>query len=156
MLATTAPEETSQAVMQVTTFYVGNALLGVDIGVVQEINRNMMLTRVPDASPSVRGVMNLRGEVVTVLDLRILLGLPQTTGSNASRNLIIKRDGELIGIWVDRVADILSINMQDVSPAPSNLDGIQAKFVKGVYQLPDSLVMLLDHRELINASLQLD
>lgn len=140
-------------IIQYATFYVGEALLGIDISVVHEINRNMILTRVPHGPPCVRGVMNLRGEVVTVLDLRFLLGLPPSEPTVHSRNIILKCDGELIGVWVDRVADILSLLTQDVLPPPSNLTGMQARFVRGVYQQPQSLVMLVDQREILQASL---
>ena len=143
----------ANAPVQYTTFFVGKTLLGLDIGVVQEINRNMILTRVPHSPPCVRGVMNLRGEVVTVLDLRYLLGLPPGEQTSHSRNIIMKCEGELLGVWVDRVADILSITTTDITPPPSNLSGIQARFVRGVYQQPQSLVMIVDPREILVASL---
>lgn len=139
--------------IQYATFYVGGALLGLDISIVQEINRNMVLTRVPHAPPCVRGVMNLRGEVVSVLDLRYLLGLPPSEPTKHSRNIIVKCDGELVGIWVDQVADILSLSQNDVLPPPSNLGGFQARFVRGVYQQPESLVMIVDPKEILLASL---
>ncbi len=139
--------------IQYTTFFVGDALLGLDISFVQEINRNMVLTRVPHGPPSVRGVMNLRGEVVTMLDLRYLLGLPKGESTVHNRNVIVKCDGELVGVWVDRVADILTIQGSDITPPPSNLSGLQARFVRGVYQQPESLVMIVDPREILQASL---
>ncbi len=143
----------SSNLVQYTTFYVGDALLGLDIGVVQEINRNMVLTRVPHGPPCVRGVMNLRGEVVTMLDLRYLLGLPKGEPTAHNRNVIVKCDGELVGVWVDRVADILSIAQTDITPPPSNLSGLQSRFVRGVYQQPESLVMIVDPKEILQASL---
>lgn len=139
--------------IQYATFFVGGALLGLDISIVQEINRNMVLTRVPHSPACVRGVMNLRGEVVTVLDLRYLFGLPSSEPTARSRNIIVKCDGELVGIWVDQVADILSLSSNDVLPPPSNLSGIQSRFVRGVYQQTESLVMIIDPKEILQASL---
>jgi purine-binding chemotaxis protein CheW len=148
-----SPNAMPAATIQYATFFVGGALLGLDISIVQEINRNMVLTRVPHGPPCVRGVMNLRGEVVTVLDLRFLLGLPPSEPTSHSRNIIVKCDGELVGVWVDRVADILSLSSSDVLPPPSNLSGVHARYVRGVYQQPESLVMIVDPKEILQASL---
>lgn len=103
------PILSSSKAVQYTTFFCNRAVLGLDISYVQEINRTVNLTRVPLSPPCVRGVMNLRGEVVTMLDLRILMGLPAGEPSKLSRNLILKYEGEVFGLWVDGVADILTI-----------------------------------------------
>lgn len=146
-------ETYSSRTVQYTTFYCDNSLLGLDIGNVQEINRNHDLTRVPLGHPCVRGVMNLRGEVVTMLDLRILMGLPKGTPSSRNRNLVIKCEGETFGLWVDGVADILTIDPQHITPPPSNLSIGEARLIRGVYQAEHSLVMLVEPREILNASL---
>ncbi|MCU0720324.1 MAG: chemotaxis protein CheW [Pirellula sp.] len=138
---------------QYSTFYCGDSLFGLDIGYVQEINRTTGLTRVPLAANCVRGVMNLRGEVVTMLDLRTLLGLPNDRKSVASRNLILKCDGDIFGVCVDGVADILTIDADAVTAPPSNLSINESKLIKGVYQTDTVLIMLIDPREILNASL---
>jgi purine-binding chemotaxis protein CheW len=97
--------------------------------------------------------MNLRGEVVTVLDLRCLMGLPKVTDSARCRNLVINCDGESFGLWVDGVADILSIDFHDITPPPSNLSIAEARLIRGVYQSAHSLVMLVDPKEILNVSL---
>lgn len=141
-------------VIQYATFYVGSSLLGLDISAVQEINRNLKLTKVPLGPPSVRGVMNLRGEVVTVLDLQMLLEQRPAETTQKSRNMIVKCDGELIGILVDRVADIVSISSSDIMPPPTNLSGSESRIVRGVYQMENSLVMVVIPKEIYQLSLQ--
>jgi len=138
---------------QYSTFYCGESLFGLDIGFVQEINRTSGLTGVPLAANCVRGVMNLRGEVVTMLDLRTLLGLPKNTESGINRNLILKCDGDIFGVCVDGVADILTIESDAITAPPSNLSINESKLIKGVYQSDTVLIMLIDPREILNASL---
>ena len=138
---------------QYSTFYCGDSLFGLDIGYVQEINRTSGLTGVPLAANCVRGVMNLRGEVVSMLDLRTLLGLPSNRNSVANRNLILKCDGDIFGVCVDGVADILTIESDAVTAPPSNLSISESKLIKGVYQTDTVLIMLIDPREILNASL---
>ncbi|MCY2984566.1 MAG: chemotaxis protein CheW [Planctomycetota bacterium] len=146
-------KNTNSGIVQYTTFYCDRSLLGLDISFVQEINRNLDLTRVPLGHPCVRGVMNLRGEVVTMLDLRTLMGLPKSPNTIRNRNLILKCEGETFGLWVDGVADILTIGSQDITPTPSNLSLVDSRLIRGVYQTENKLVMLVEPRELLAASL---
>jgi len=134
----------SIAERQYATFYVGHMLLGVDIGVVQEINRHAGFTRVPHAPEYVRGVINLRGEVATIIDLRTILGLPKPESRSDSRNLIVHYRGESIGLVVDRISDILTISDDDVSPPPTNVGGVDGRLMKGVCTLETAIVVLLD------------
>jgi len=129
---------------QFATFYVGHMLLGVDIRVVQEINRQNEITQVPHAPEYVRGVINLRGDVATVIDLRAVLGLPRTTASRERRNLIVHSDGEAIGLLVDRISDILTLRTDEISPAPANVDDLDGRFIAGVHTLANGIVVLLD------------
>lgn len=138
---------------QYTTFYCHKSLLGLDISCVQEINRKQELTRVPLGHPCVRGVMNLRGEVVTMLDLRILMGLPKGPTTNRNRNLVLKCEGETFGLWVDGVADILTIDQNQITAPPSNLALGEARLIRGVHQTEKALVMIVDPKEILTASL---
>jgi purine-binding chemotaxis protein CheW len=129
---------------QFATFYVGTLLLGVDIRFVQEINRQREITKVPHAPEHVRGVINLRGEVATVVDLRIVLGLPKSSASRDERNLIIQSKDESIGLMVDRISDILTVKNDEIDPAPANINDIDGRFIAGVHTLDSDIVVLLD------------
>lgn len=148
-------EDNVSGTAQYATFYCGKAVLGLDIQYVQEINRTTSLTKVPLSPTCVRGVMNLRGEVVTMLDLRTLMGLPQTECTKHSRNLILKCEGEIFGLWVDGVADILAIHDGAISSPPSNLSITESRLIRGVYQHDGMLVMLVNPSELLAVSLAL-
>ncbi len=147
MIATAEPRPAFRAVVdnevQLATFYVGDLFVGIEIEKVQEINRRTVLVPAPGAPPQVRGVVNLRGEVVTVLDLRWILGLPTVPVSGQSRNVVTQAEGELVGLLVDRVADIMSISNSAIAPAPPNLD-VDSEFVRGVYRTQKEILLVLN------------
>ncbi len=136
--------EVLESEQQFTTFYVGDMLLGVDICQVQEINRQLSVTEVPHSDRFVRGVINLRGDVATVIDLATILGLPRTSVTRESRNLIVNSHGESIGFLVDRISDILTISTNEIDQPPTNVDGIDESLFKGVYRLETELLIILD------------
>ena len=136
---------------QIATFHVGNLLLGVNIDVVQEINRQLDVTEVPHAPRTVRGVINLRGEVVTVVDIRTLLGMEKREITEKCRCVVIHSQDELVGVLVDSVADILAIPTNEIDPAPANIDGVEGRFFQGVHALDNGVVVLLDVEQLLEA-----
>lgn len=142
--AAVCPTDASAGELQLATFYVGDLLLGLQIDQVQEINRRLDFTRVPHALDSVRGVINLRGEVVTVIDLRNVLGLGDSQATAQSRNLIVNYNDELIGLWVDRIADIVNVSSADVNPTPSNVNQVDSKHFQGVVPLKDEIIVVLN------------
>ena len=129
---------------QYASFQVGDLLLGIDIRQVQEINRNLQITPVPHAPPAVRGVINLRGEVVTVIDLRTVLTLAPAEFSRTSRNVILKHEGEQIGILVDSVAEVITCQADEIDPLPENLGGPESVCFSGVYKSSQGLLVLLN------------
>jgi len=137
-------QETTAIELQFATFYVGDILLGVDIRQVQEINRQLSVTDVPHSSKYVRGVINLRGDVATVIDLRSILGLPSVKVTRESRNLIVHSQGESIGFLVDRISDILTLSSNEISQPPTNIDGVDGSLFKGVVKLEKELLVILD------------
>lgn len=130
--------------LQFVSFIVGDLLLGVDIRRVREINRNWNLTTVPHAAPAVRGVINLRGDVVTIVDLRTVLALPAAETSRERRNIIVQTDGEQIGLLADRVADVIVVDADQIYPLPENLAGAEGDFFDGVFKLDHGLLVILD------------
>ncbi|TWU58738.1 Chemotaxis protein CheW [Rubripirellula tenax] len=132
---------------QYVTFYVGKLLIGLPIDQVQEINRHFDVTQVPHADASIRGVINLRGEVVSVLDLPKILGFGPAEVTRTSRNVIIHHLGERIGLIVDDIADILPIPKNEIRIAPANVKGVEGRFFRGVYTTNTQIAVILDVSE---------
>jgi purine-binding chemotaxis protein CheW len=130
--------------VEFVTFYIGDLLIGIDIQSVEEINRQVEVTPVPQAPPHVRGVINLRGEVVTVVDLRKVLEMGRTEISQSSRTVIVNSGNEEIGLLVDRVADVILARIDQIDPPPANICGIDGQFFKGVCKLEKTLLILLN------------
>ncbi len=130
--------------LQMSCFYVGSALCGIDIRVIQEMNKQMEMTRVPGAPAYVLGIMNLRGRIVTIIDLGKKLGLGQSKKTEQSRIIIVNSREENIGLLVDRIADVVTTRWEDVEPTPSNIKGLKGKYFHGVCKSGKELVAILD------------
>jgi purine-binding chemotaxis protein CheW len=135
--------------VEYVTFYVGDLLIGVDIQHVEEINRQVDVTPVPQAPPHVRGVINLRGEVVTVVDLRKVLDMGETEVNLCSRTVVVNSGNDEIGLLVDRVADVVLARTDHIDPPPANVKGVDGRFFKGVYKMENKLLIVLDVDEAI-------
>ncbi|MBF0120861.1 MAG: chemotaxis protein CheW [Desulfobacterales bacterium] len=133
----------SQA-LEFATFYIGEALCGIDILLVQEINRQIEVTCIPKAPDYVIGVLNLRGKIVTVIDLGKKLGLSPIRVSKYNRNIIVNSQDEHIGLVVDRISDVIITDSSKIEPAPSNIGGLRGKYFKGVYKTDRSLIGILN------------
>ena len=134
---------TNRAV-EMATFYVGKALCGMDILNVQEINKLMDMTTVPQAPDYVMGILNLRGQIVTIIDLGKKLNLGGTEMNEMSRNIIVNSKDEYIGLLVSRISDVVEADLDKVEPPPANIGGVQGKFFKGVFKTKDRLIGILD------------
>jgi purine-binding chemotaxis protein CheW len=143
-------ETTNKNVIELSTFYVGNALCGMDILKVQEINKLMEMTEVPQAPEYVNGILNLRGQIVTIIDLGKKLGLGQTDISSESRNIIVNATGEHIGLLVKKISDVVSANPDRIESAPANMRGIQGVYFTGVYKTEDKLIGILNVDEVLS------
>jgi len=135
--------------MQYATFRVDHLHLAIPMKSVQEINRNLETLSVPQAPDVVRGVINLRGDVVTVLDMRKFLDFPYHDETTRTRNIVVRVDEELIGLWVDEVGDILEISTHEIDPSPANLADSVRRYVLGVHRRDDGIVVLLDLEKLL-------
>jgi purine-binding chemotaxis protein CheW len=135
--------------VELATFYVGDALCGMDILKVQEINKLLEMTEVPLAPDYVKGILNLRGQIVTVIDLGNKLSLSETTTSGETRNIIVNSNGEYIGLLVDKIGDVERTDEQDIEPPPANIGGIQGKYFEGVFKKEKSLIGILNVEEVL-------
>jgi purine-binding chemotaxis protein CheW len=139
--------------VELATFYVGNALCGMDILNVQEINKLMDMTKVPQAPDYVTGILNLRGQIVTVVDLGKKLGLASSDVSETSRNIIVNADNEYVGLLVSSISDVVEADWEKVEKPPANIGGVQGAFFKGVFKTKDRLIGILDvHKVLAEES----
>jgi purine-binding chemotaxis protein CheW len=125
-------------------FLLGEAAFGIDAQQVQEVARVGNITPVCYAPPYVVGIRNLRGRIVTVIDLRVRLGMGKVIGAPDNRILIVDWQGEPIGLLVDSVSDTFSTTAAALAPPPPNLHGVQSKNLRGVCRGGDRLVALLD------------
>lgn len=139
-----APTTAAGEVLHLATFYVADLCLALEIKQIQEIIRYIPVTCVPHAPPEVSGVINLRGEVTTIVDLRKQLGMPPSSTPGDRRTLIVRSQGESIGLIVDRVADITAVNSQSLLPPPPNVGAVDGRFFLGVYQRDDEIIVLLN------------
>jgi purine-binding chemotaxis protein CheW len=135
--------------MELATFYVGEALCGMDILKIQEINKHMQMTKVPQAPDYVMGILNLRGQIVTIIDLAKKLSLPSVELTSRRRNIIVNSKGEYIGLMATRISDVIHCDMSKFEPPPANIGGIQGRFFTGVFKTDTSLVGILDLGEVL-------
>lgn len=131
--------------LQFSCFYLGDTLCGYDIDLVQEVNDEPNWTKVPLSPDYVLGIMNLRGQIITVIDQQQKIGLAASTIGKSSRVIIIKSKEEYIGLLVDRIAEVVSCQQKEINKPPSNVNGVQGKLFKGiVHTKTNELLALLD------------
>lgn len=137
-------DRTGSDQLQLVSFELGGEEFAVDILSVQEINRMMPLTRVPQSPSDVEGVINLRGKIIPVVDLRKRFGMPTAERTENNRIIVIEMTGRVLGFVVDRVHEVLRIDRSIVEPAPQVTSSIDSSFILGVGKLADRLLILLD------------
>ncbi len=134
----------AKEVLQLVTFRLGKEEFSMDILKVQEIIRHMDLARVPRTPDFVDGVINLRGRVIPVLDLRKRFGLPEGERTNETRIIVVDVDNRTVGLKVDAVSEVLRLPADTVEPPPSLVTGIESDYIRGVGKLDGRLIILLD------------
>ena len=129
---------------QLVVFELGAELYGVEIARVHEIIRLQTVTRVPRAPAFVEGVINLRGKVIPVVDLRRRFGLPSAEHTRSTRIVVVEIGDQVVGIVVDGVSEVLRVNTATVEPPSPVVAGIDSEYLHGIAKLPERLVILLD------------
>jgi purine-binding chemotaxis protein CheW len=139
-------------ILQLVTFKLGDEEFGVDILKVQEINRMMDITRIPNAPPFIEGVINLRGKIIPIVDLRKRLGFLNGTSftEKTTRIIVVELDGLVLGFIVDSVSEVLRIPENTIEPPPSIVGGVESDYIEGVGKLDNRLLILLELKKLFS------
>jgi len=140
--------------LQLVTFSIGEEEFGVDILSVQEIIRMMDITKVPRAPDFVEGVINLRGKVIPIIDLRKRFGLSTRDHDKHTRIIVIEINNMIVGFVVDSVSEVLRIPASTVEPPPPVVSGLESEYISGVGKLEDRLLILLDLNKLLSGEEQ--
>ncbi len=153
---------------QYSTFRLGDRLFGLDLMMIREINRILDITPVPHAKEYIRGLINLRGQIVTILDLGVRLGLPSREISDESHNIILKTNTELtaarqagdtkihttstdlVGFLVDAIGDVVEADEAKIEPPSANVSETEGRFLSGVIKTESGLLVLLDIHEVLH------
>jgi purine-binding chemotaxis protein CheW len=140
---------------QIVTFFLSQEEFGVDILLVQEIIRPSPVTEVPNTPQFVEGVINLRGKVVPVIDLRKRLNIPVTEADKATRIIIIELEKRVTGFVVDSVSKVITVPAGSVQSAPDMImSGVESEYITGVSRIDDRLIILLDFSKILTAGEQ--
>ena len=129
---------------QYCTFYLDGHYFGLDVLKVQEIIRYQEMTRVPLAAPVVRGLINLRGQIVTALDLRRRLGMSDRPADQPPLNVVVQTNDGAVSLLVDEIGDVLEVSEKLFERPPETLTGTARELIRGAYKLPDRLLLILD------------
>src|SRR5438067_241883 len=129
---------------QLCTFFLGDLLLGVEVRQVQEVVRHQELTRVPLAPGPIRGLLNLRGQIVLAIDLRRCLGLGTDASGRPPMHVVVRTSDEPVSLLVDRIGDIVEGKESDFERAPGTLRGTARELIRGAYKLDGCLLLELD------------
>ncbi|MGO9095620.1 MAG: chemotaxis protein CheW [Bryobacteraceae bacterium] len=140
----TAKSELAQASGQYATFFVADLFFGVDVLRVQEVLRFQQMTRVPLAPDVIEGLINLRGQIVTAIDMRRRLGLPPRAGGQTPMNMVVRTVDGAISLLVDEIGDVLDVDAATYERPPENLEPAARDLIRGVYKLKDRLLLVLD------------
>lgn len=139
-----------------TTFFIGERLYGIDVMKVQEITKQMDITRVPLAPNYVYGLINLRGQIATAIGLRELLEIPGEKPSE-TMNVVCEVGGLLLSLVVDRIGDVIEVKSDTFENSPDNLPKSVQRFMSGIYKLDKQLLSILELdkiSKLINGKLE--
>ncbi len=135
---------------QVVSFRVGNEEYGVDIAQVQEIIRMVEITHVPRAPRFIEGVINLRGQLIPIVDLRTRFGMERSQATKSTRIVVTEIGTKRVGIVVDSVSEVLSIAAENIEEAPEIVAGAGTEYISGVGKVGDRLIIMLDLKLVIS------
>jgi purine-binding chemotaxis protein CheW len=132
------------ATRQFCTFFLDHLYFGVEVSKVQEVIRYQEMTRVPLAPRVVRGLINLRGQIVTALDLRRRLELADRPAGRLPMNVVVRGDDGAVSLLVDEIGDVVEVQQETFERPPETLVGVARELILGAYKLRDRLLLMLD------------
>jgi purine-binding chemotaxis protein CheW len=136
-------------IRQVCSFVLGDLVFGVEVMKVQEVLRFQAMTRVPLASSMVRGLINLRGQIVTAVDVRARFGLPPLSAEREPMNVVLSTGDSVVSLLVDDIGDVLDLDEADFERPPATLPAVFRDVVVGVYKLERTLLLMLDVERIV-------
>lgn len=136
--------------IQVVSFKLGAEEYGVDIAQVQEINRMVSVTHVPRAPKFMEGVINLRGQLIPIIDLRTRFGMERAEHTKNTRIVVTEIGAKRVGMVVDSVSEVLRLPVEEIEDAPEMLTGVETEYIRGVGKVEDRLIILLDLARIIS------
>lgn len=137
---------------QFCTFYVDTLFLGIDVQQVQEVIRYQAMTRVPLASTAIQGLINLRGQIVTAIDMRCWLRMPPRDPHELPMNVVVRDGEQAVSLLVDRIGDVLEVDDDLLEPPPPTVHASVRGLILGAYKLPDRLLLILDTARALSES----
>lgn len=140
---------TEQSTIQLVSFRAGDELFGAPIEKVHEIIRSSSIVKVPQAPDFIEGIINLRGKIITVIDLRKKFGMPPAPSQTASRIIVADIVGTKVGIIVDAVSIVLRVSREHFEKTPAIISGLERKFISGVVKENNKMLLALDLDKLL-------
>lgn len=132
------------ASQQFSTFAVADHFFGIEVVNVQEVIRHQEMTPVPLAPPEISGLINLRGQIVTAIDLRRRLALPDRPADRLPMNVVVRTEDASVSLLVDEIGDVLEVEDDSFERPPETLEGIARSLIRGAYKLEGRLLLVLD------------
>jgi len=136
----------------ISTFFLGETVWGLDTLETQEVIRVSEITRIHNADEYILGIMNLRGKIVTLIDLSRKLGLGSSKISETSRIIIVEWKGEYIGLLIDSISDVIDIERKSLTSAPASMHGTRGGYIDSVYQSGKQLIAILNIKAVLEVS----
>jgi purine-binding chemotaxis protein CheW len=138
-------------IKELALFRIDDALFGIDIVHIQEINKNLSFTKIYDAQDYIKGVLNLRGQIVTVVDLRVKFNREAASDDDPNRRMIIVNyQDESVGFLVDGIDDIINIDSSQLEDSVTQMEGVNPDYFSGVYKLDTEIVIILNVEKILD------
>jgi purine-binding chemotaxis protein CheW len=138
---------------QLCTFYLDGHFFGVPVQQVQEVIRYQEMTRVPLAPTAIRGLINLRGQIVTAIDLRQRLNMSERSAGQLPMNVVVRTTDGALSLLVDEIGDVIEVDEQTFERPPETMKAIAGDLVRGVHKLPERLLLVLDTERAVDVAI---